>query len=250
MDKNLPSPAFALPSPSFKAPEKSTKNLPHFLSPNGIQQLSRNQQPPPMYGPRGATIPPKHFNEYGKGPKEQPKQQKEYCEACDWEFNSLAALKSHEAEHEVCAVEGCNFKAITKIVDKHIEMAHKTGLFDQIKKLDSPEEIAKWREARKKRYPTVQNVQLRQQMQKEKFQRGEKLEPRKNRFGKNNDRTQGPQNSSNSNNFNNSKKRPNQNCDKSAKVRKVDSQKKSPVKRDITSKETEKMQDSRYVNYI
>lgn len=186
-NEKLPTPSFALPSPVFQSAQPQTSKNSHFLSPNGIQELSRNEQPPPMYGPRGSTIPPKHFAEYGKGKLTEPT--KEYCDVCDWEFKNVVALRYHQNEHEECAVEGCDFRAHPKVVDTHIQMSHQSGIFDQIKKLDSPEDIAKWREARKKRYPTIENVQMRQQMQQEKQKRGEKLEPRNNRFGRSSERT-------------------------------------------------------------
>lgn len=56
--------------------------------------------------------------------------------------------------------------------------------------MSTPEEIAKWREERKKRYPTKANIELRQKAQEERMKRGERLENPKNRFGKKHDRRQ------------------------------------------------------------
>lgn len=67
-------------------------------------------------------------------------------------------------------------------------MQHSTGLYDRLKNLETPEDILKWREERKKRYPTKANIELRQQMQEERNKRGEKLNDSKARFGRNSDR--------------------------------------------------------------
>lgn len=74
------------------------------------------------------------------------------------------------------------------IVSKHIQMQHSTGLYERLKNLDTPEDIQKWREERRKRYPTKANIELRQQMQEERNKRGEKLNNSKARFGRQSDR--------------------------------------------------------------
>lgn len=38
-------------------------------------------------------------------------------------------------------------------------MQHATGLYKRIGKLDNPEEIKKWRDERKKKYPTKENIE-------------------------------------------------------------------------------------------
>lgn len=66
---------FVLPSPQFDklVPKKSLgRVLPHFLSAQGML-LPRKDQPPPMYGPRGATVPAKFLTSYL--PKKESKQQ-------------------------------------------------------------------------------------------------------------------------------------------------------------------------------
>lgn len=77
------------------------------------------------------------------------------------------------------------------MVSKHIQQQHSSGLYDKIKNLTSPEEIAKWREERRKRFPTKQNMEMRQQIQEAKQKRGERLEDSKSRFGQKGDRRTG-----------------------------------------------------------
>lgn len=54
-------------------------------------------------------------------------------------------------------------------------MQHSSGLFKKIAKLNNPEEIQKWIEERKKRYPTKENVEKKAAAMKEKIERGEKM---------------------------------------------------------------------------
>lgn len=54
-------------------------------------------------------------------------------------------------------------------------MQHATGLFKKIGRLNNPEEIQKWRDERKKKYPTKANVEKKQAEMKEKEKRGERM---------------------------------------------------------------------------
>ncbi|CAG0918506.1 unnamed protein product [Notodromas monacha] len=81
------------------------------------------------------------------------------CDACDRSFHSEAERISHVAEHQKCPWVGCNIIAHPKILDKHINLQHLTGLADRIPTLNTPEEIAKWREERRKNFPTKSNVE-------------------------------------------------------------------------------------------
>ncbi|KYM93443.1 Nuclear fragile X mental retardation-interacting protein 1 [Cyphomyrmex costatus] len=52
-------------------------------------------------------------------------------------------------------------------------MQHRTGLYQKLKDLSTPEDIEKWITERKKRYPTEDNIKLRKAEELEKLQRGE-----------------------------------------------------------------------------
>lgn len=147
-------------------------------------------QQPSMFVPRGSTIPPRYlppyqpsssrrgnFNHYNQPPREI------WCELCDWNFYSVAKLEQHKAEHRKCEIDGCTFEGHQRIVEKHIEMQHKTGLYNKLKNLQSDEDIAKWREERRKKYPSAKNVELRRKAQEEQMQRGERITKDKSRFG-------------------------------------------------------------------
>ncbi|RMX43036.1 hypothetical protein pdam_00001827 [Pocillopora damicornis] len=79
------------------------------------------------------------------------------CDACQKDFSSKETLTAHLGSHIQCSYEGCKFKAGRKVVKLHWIQTHETGRMRI--KLDSPEEIAKWREERKRKYPTLANVQ-------------------------------------------------------------------------------------------
>lgn len=104
------------------------------------------------------------------------------CDTCDRSFSTPEQLKKHLEQHRVCGINGCQFVAHEKVVEKHIEMQHVTGLYYRMKKVDTPEDIAKWIAERKKRYPSKENIEKRQKEQEERLKRGERLTKSKNRF--------------------------------------------------------------------
>ncbi|XP_005184171.1 FMR1-interacting protein NUFIP1 [Musca domestica] len=184
-----PPPKFLLPSPNFNAKGKNcpTKPKPHFLTPSGMTLLPREKQPPPMYGKRGATVPARFLKNTIENVS-KPEPMRQYCEPCEIELASLEDLKHHRAQHEKCPVDGCQYRGHAMVMDKHVTALHSSGLFDKFKKLNTPEEIAAWRAERRKRYPTVENVLLKQKAQEQRQKRGERLEASKCRFGKQDDR--------------------------------------------------------------
>jgi len=103
-----------------------------------------------------------------------------FCDRCDRSFRSQELLDIHISEHITCGIEGCPFMAHPKIVEMHVQMQHRTGMASMIMNLTSPEDIQKWREERKKNFPSSTNIARRQAAQKEKLDRGEVLyEPKK-----------------------------------------------------------------------
>lgn len=54
-------------------------------------------------------------------------------------------------------------------------MQHSSGLYKKIAKLNNPEEIEKWREERRKKYPTKNHIDNKAAALKEKIERGEKI---------------------------------------------------------------------------
>lgn len=167
------------------------------MAPYAHFKINRSQPRPPIhkknfnhqYRPRD-SIPRFRNNtdNHARGQQRYQKSREFWCEPCDRDFNSEDLLQGHKSEHQKCRIDGCKFEGHELIVSKHIQMQHSTGLYERLKNLETPEDILKWREERKKRYPTTANIELRQQMQEERNKRGEKLNNSKARFGRNADR--------------------------------------------------------------
>ncbi|CAG0894804.1 unnamed protein product [Cyprideis torosa] len=76
------------------------------------------------------------------------------CDVCSKYFRSPLQAMEHLSEHRRCSL--CPVVAHPKVIAKHVEMTHLTGLDVRLQTLDSPEDIAKWKEERKKNYPTAE----------------------------------------------------------------------------------------------
>lgn len=109
----------------------------------------------------------------------------QFCDTCDREFDSYYQYQTHMAQHRVCGLDGCTFTAHEKIVEKHVMMQHSTGLYDKIRNINTPEDVSKWVEERKKRYPSKKNVEIRYKQQEEMVKRGELIGGKKKRFEQN-----------------------------------------------------------------
>ncbi|XP_012541538.1 nuclear fragile X mental retardation-interacting protein 1 isoform X1 [Monomorium pharaonis] len=101
-----------------------------------------------------------------------------YCEVCDRDFPSKDDLSEHKSTHITCGIDGCTFSAHPLLVEKHISMQHRTGLYQRMK--DLSEDVEKWIMERKKKYPTENNIKLRKAEELEKLQRGEVIKQNSN----------------------------------------------------------------------
>ncbi|XP_063358392.1 FMR1-interacting protein NUFIP1 [Cydia amplana] len=139
----------------------------------------------PNFVPRG---PPPGFRAQGLHWRQQPPQEytnEFWCETCDRGFRTPDILEKHKQQHQKCNIDGCQFIAHPKVITKHIQMQHASGLYKKIAKLQDPEEIRKWREERKMKYPTKENVEKAAAAIKEKIDRGEKMGLKNKRHEKN-----------------------------------------------------------------
>ncbi|XP_060518966.1 FMR1-interacting protein NUFIP1-like [Cylas formicarius] len=107
------------------------------------------------------------------------------CDTCEKHFFTTEHYNKHMSEHVTCNLDGCTFTAHEKIVEKHVRMQHATGLYEKIRNVNSPEDIAKWIEERKKNYPNRENILRRSNEQQIRMEKGGRIEKNKNLFGNN-----------------------------------------------------------------
>lgn len=147
----------ALPSPAFVSDQKPRDDNPtQQASKPAVQQANNN------------------FN--------QNRQKSFDCRVCSIKYDTQNELFQHRKNHETCAFDGCKFNALEAVVTAHYQRAHVGNSSMKVQDLSTPEEIEKWREERRRRYPTVANVTLKQQISAEKNQRGERIQKSDRKF--------------------------------------------------------------------
>ncbi|XP_035005850.2 nuclear fragile X mental retardation-interacting protein 1 [Hippoglossus stenolepis] len=95
-----------------------------------------------------------------QGQKQRNKKEPEFshfCDTCERGFKNQDKYDEHMSQHVKCSVPDCSFTAHEKIVSIHWRNNHAPGT--KRIKLDTAEEIAKWKEERRKNYPTLQNIE-------------------------------------------------------------------------------------------
>ena len=81
-----------------------------------------------------------------------------FCDVCEKMVGSLAEYNLHVSQHATCGIDGCGYTAHQDILEKHIMHQHMTGFYNRIVQGNTPEDIEKWREERRKNWPTQMKI--------------------------------------------------------------------------------------------
>jgi len=100
-----------------------------------------------------------------------------YCEMCDKDLKTEEAKETHFAEHIKCGHPGCKFEAHFLVIEKHIRMCHGNG-YGAIN-LETEEDIKKWREERRAKYPTRARIAEKKALGVAQNDRGQKIQSKK-----------------------------------------------------------------------
>eukprot|EP00285_Hemiselmis_virescens_P007968 CAMPEP_0173394388 /NCGR_PEP_ID=MMETSP1356-20130122/27199_1 /TAXON_ID=77927 ORGANISM="Hemiselmis virescens, Strain PCC157" /NCGR_SAMPLE_ID=MMETSP1356 /ASSEMBLY_ACC=CAM_ASM_000847 /LENGTH=186 /DNA_ID=CAMNT_0014352733 /DNA_START=120 /DNA_END=676 /DNA_ORIENTATION=- len=116
-----------------------------------------------------------------------------YCDACEKEFTQESQYRAHVATHVTCAAPDCSFVGSQRVVKEHMQMVHgaarpgKGGRDGEVTipvvSLNTPEEIAAWRAARAKNWPSDANVAKKHEAAAQRQSRGQPDTPQAGRFG-------------------------------------------------------------------
>ncbi|XP_071949857.1 FMR1-interacting protein NUFIP1-like isoform X2 [Antedon mediterranea] len=103
------------------------------------------------------------------------------CDRCDRGFKTEDKFQEHINSHVKCEYPGCSFEGAFKIVRQHKGMQHAPNS-KPIGRLETSEEIEKWKEERRKRYPSFKNVMNKETKLNDRIRSGNVLKTKE--FGK------------------------------------------------------------------
>lgn len=119
------------------------------------------------------------------------------CDICERGFKTEEKFKEHTDNHAKCTYENCSYVAAPKLVQLHVKLQHNSGLANKIWSLDSKEDIEKWRAARRKNFPTAENIAKKKAESACRVARGEVLETKEFGKMKGRNRNRGPRHRNN-----------------------------------------------------
>ncbi|RUS91190.1 hypothetical protein EGW08_001103 [Elysia chlorotica] len=108
--------------------------------------------------------------------RDLPENNAYFCDTCDRGFKTEEKYHEHVAGHMKCSYKDCPFIAAPKLVQLHISLQHRTGLAKKVWSMESEEDVKKWREERKRKFPTAANIAKKKEEHAERVARGEVLQ--------------------------------------------------------------------------
>lgn len=131
--------AYGPPKKRAKRPQQNNRHS----GPNG------SNRPPPSPGSDSAES--SSSNTSAAATEKPVKPKKFHCEPCEKSFKTQELYEVHLTTHVACSHEGCNYSASKGALKMH-ELLHTHNMFA---KLSTPEEIAAYRQERRKRFPSM-----------------------------------------------------------------------------------------------
>ncbi|KAH7427083.1 hypothetical protein KP509_10G029400 [Ceratopteris richardii] len=154
-----------------------------FKAHNKPFQVSR-QNSHNHFGPQRQTLD-SQGNSFSKGPGKRSDLCTFRCEPCDRTFTTSEFLSSHIKSHVKCGENGCSFEAAGKVVKEHRVVEHRKVDFQSTSRgrralamrlREDQEEIRRWREERKRSYPTSQNILRKAEAKRKREAEGESID--------------------------------------------------------------------------
>jgi hypothetical protein len=81
-----------------------------------------------------------------------------FCEPCEKGFQTQSDYDTHVKKHANCEEPGCKFRGSQAALQVHHLRVHNERIRDLLQNINTPEGLAKYREERRKNYPTKENV--------------------------------------------------------------------------------------------
>ncbi|KAI9273056.1 hypothetical protein BDA99DRAFT_499904 [Phascolomyces articulosus] len=145
------------------------------------QQQPQRQQPPQQQSQNNTEYTPHQRSVVAYDDlSTNTVQQSTFC--CNRYYRSAKAIEQHMAQHTQCSK--CDFTAIKTVLDEHLAVEHGIGeskkkskpdgvVPPNAPKIDTPEALAAWIEARKKNWPSKANMERKKQEIEDRKARGQ-----------------------------------------------------------------------------
>lgn len=128
---------------------------------------------------KGKSKPPNKATPHAAASKEEKPAETEgvtfSCRPCEKEFTKESQYEAHCKTHVTCNKAGCDFTATQKVVIAHNHATHGQYSGKGLKQINiegqkftvlcgtDPDDVAKWREARRRNFPTAENMKKREE---------------------------------------------------------------------------------------